>query len=104
LDQTARRFGVEVLVIEDLLALLVMLRDLSEALSLASEIIDNLTAAYDLLIGLGEPSYAELDEATRTMILKRCTKIIANLNSNLACYPTGYNTTVLFDLDGNLLP
>lgn len=88
----------------DVLALLAILRDVAEALSLASEIIDDLTAAYDLLFGLGEPSYSELDNDAKTEILKRCTKIIANLNLDLACYPTGYNTTILFDLDGNPLP
>lgn len=88
----------------DVIALLVILKDAAEALSLAADIIDDLQAAADLLFGLGEPSYVELTLEEKTAILKRCTKIIANLDLDLSCYPTGYNTTILFDLDGNLLP
>jgi len=91
-------------VIADVLALLALLRDVSEGLSLGAEIIDNLTAAYDLLFGLGEPSYAELDDEAKTIILRRCTIIVANLALNLSCYPLGYTTTILFDLDGNPVP
>jgi hypothetical protein len=90
--------------IEDVLALLAILRDVSEALSLASGIIDDITAAYDLLFGLGEPSYTELSNDAKTEILKRCTKIVANLDLDLNCYPLGYNTTLIFDLDGNPIP
>lgn len=90
--------------IEDVLALLVILRDVAEAVSLASEIIDSLSAAYDLLFGLGEPSYSELSLEEKTEILKRCTKIVANLDINLNCYPLGYTTTILFDTDGNPVP
>lgn len=88
----------------DILALLVILRDVAEALSLAAEIIDDLTSAYDLLFGLGEPSYAELDDEAKTAILKRCTKIVANLDLTINCYPLGFTTTILFDHDGNPLP
>lgn len=90
--------------IEDVLALLLILKDISEALSLASEIIDDLQGAYDLLFGLGEPSYTELSLEDKTRILKQCTKIVANLGLNLSCYPLGYNTTILFDLAGNPVP
>lgn len=90
--------------IEDVLALLILLRDAAEALELGAEIIANLVAAADLLFGMGEPSYQELSIEEKTVILKRCTKIIANLNLDLSCYPTGYVTTVLFDLDGNPYP
>lgn len=88
----------------DVLALLAILRDVATALGLAAEIIDDLTAAYDLLFGLGEPSYAELDNDAKTEILKRCTKIVANLDLDLNCFPLGYTTTLLFDLDGNPVP
>lgn len=88
----------------DILALLALLRDVAEAVGTAAEIIDTLTAAYDLLFGIGEPSYASLSLEDKTAVLKRCTKIIANLDLDLACYPTGYNTTILFDHDGNPIP
>jgi len=90
--------------IADILAILEILQSVSEGLGLAAEIIENLTSAYDLLFGLGEPSYAELDDEAKTAILKRCTKIVANLGLNLSCYPLGYTTTILFDLDGNPVP
>lgn len=89
--------------LSDVLELLILLRDAAEIAGVAAEIIDKLTAAYDLLFGLGEPSYADLSLSDKTEVLKRCTKIVANLSLDLSCYPLGYTTAILFDLDGNLI-
>ena len=50
------------------------------------------------------PEYATLTLEEKTALLKKCTKIVANLDLNLACYPLGYATTILFDLEGNPVP
>lgn len=55
------------------------------------------------IIGTGR-NYDELTLEEKTAILKECTKTVANLKLDLSCYPMGYTTTLLFDLDGNPIP
>jgi len=45
----------------------------------------------------------ELTETEETGVLKAYTGNVSVLNLNLACYPLGYPTTILFDEDGNLI-
>lgn len=51
-----------------------------------------------------ERNYSELTYDEKVAILKECTKTVANLGLNLSCFPLGYETTILFDLDGNPVP
>lgn len=50
----------------------------------------------------GQPEAFTPEE--RAEMLRRLTGQIAALDLDLACYPTGYTTTLLFDREGNLLP
>jgi len=43
----------------------------------------------------------EYDQDTRNGLLRSVTGMISKLNVNVACYPVGYPTTILFDGDGN---
>ena len=44
-----------------------------------------------------------LSPADRTDLLRALTGFVVALNCDIACYPLGYTTTILFDEDGNLL-
>lgn len=77
---------------------------LLELVAIGAEVVDAINALIDLLTITEEPSYADLTLEQKTFILKRCTKIVANLDVNLACYPMGYTTAILFDEDGNPVP
>jgi len=77
---------------------------LLELVAIGAEVVDAINALIDLLTITEEPSYADLTLEQKTFILKRCTKIVANLDINLACYPMGYTTAILFDEDGNPVP
>jgi len=90
--------------IEDLLFIIQLIHDVAEAAHEGAEIIADLQAAYDVLFGIGDPQYTDMDLDSKTLLLKRCTKIVANLDLDLACYPLGYTTAILFDLDGNPVP
>lgn len=57
-----------------------------------------------LLSGEPEQNYSDLTLEQKTQMLKDCTKIVANLDLDLSCYPLGHTTTILFDLDGNPVP
>jgi len=83
--------------IVDILALL-------EIIQLGADTVAAIQAVIDLLDPADVPQYSTLTDEEKTAMLKDCTKIIANLALDLACYPTGYNTTILFDLDGNPVP
>lgn len=74
---------------------------LLEVANFTVEIVAALAELVELLSGTEEPDYADLSLEEKTDTLKRCTKIVANLGLDLACYPLGYATTILFDLDGN---
>lgn len=90
--------------IVDVLALLEVIRLGAEAVGAVVETIEAINAAIDALTLAAEPTYGDLPVELKTIILKRVTKIVANLDLDLACYPLGYGTTILFDLDGNPLP
>ncbi len=78
----------------DILALLQIIQLGAETVAAIQEIIDLLTPEEI-------PEYADLTDEEKLDMLKRCTKMIANLDLNLACYPTGWTTTIVFDRDGN---
>lgn len=88
----------------DVIALLQILLIGAETAGAVVEVITAIQDALDLLSIVDEPAYADLTLADKTEVLKRCTIIVANLNLNLSCYPLGYTTTLLFDLDGNPIP
>lgn len=44
------------------------------------------------------------DQPTKNGLLRSVTGMVSRLNVNVACYPTGYPTTILFDEDGNPIP
>lgn len=90
--------------LEDILAILAILHDVAEGAHLAADVIADLQAAYDILFGIGEPQYSEMTLEQKTLLLKRCTKIVVNLDLDLACFPLGYTTAICFDLDGNPIP
>lgn len=43
-------------------------------------------------------------DPVRNVMLKIATECIVGLKSDLNCYPTGLTTSLLFDIDGNLIP
>ena len=45
----------------------------------------------------------DVTEEEETAILKAFTGEVSRLDIDLACYPLGYPTTILFDTDGNLV-
>lgn len=92
------------MIIIDVIALLEVVLAGAEVIGAAVEIIDAITSALDLLSIVGEPAYGELTLEQKTDVLKRCTKIVRNLDLSLNCFPLGYTTTLLFDLDGNPIP
>lgn len=88
----------------EIIALMTILLEAAELAELTAEVLATINDILDLLGGLAEPAYSDLTLAQKTEVLKRCTKIVANLDLNLSCYPLGYETTILFDQDGNALP
>lgn len=70
----------------------------------AIEVEGALSSLASLLSAYDDPDYSDLTYEQRVAILKRCTKIVVNLNLDVNCYPLGYETTLLFDRDGNPLP
>jgi len=91
-------------VIVDVVALLQVVLLGAETVGAAIEVIDAINDALTLLTIVDEPAYDDLTLEQKTDVLKRCTKIVVNLNLNLSCFPLGYTTTLLFDLDGNPIP
>lgn len=77
---------------------------LLEVANATAEIIVALSDLIELLTGTEQPDYANLTLEEKTETLKRVTRIVANLDLDLACYPLGYTTTILFDLEGNPVP
>lgn len=77
---------------------------LLEVANATAEILVALADLIELLTGTEQPDYVDLTLEERTDVLKRVTRIVANLDLDLACYPLGYATTILFDLDGNPVP
>ena len=45
-----------------------------------------------------------ISDGTRNLMLKILTTNVVALNQTLNCYPLGYDTALLFDLDGNVIP
>lgn len=71
-------------------------------ISEASPILTLITSSIEAERALNEEIWADemtLDEWNAT--LKALTAFVVRLQINLACYPLGFVTTVLFDEDGN---
>lgn len=72
------------------------------------ELVATLKARIDEVAALFEgedpPSLVELPYEERVAMLKEATLLIRRLELNIACYPTGYTTVLLFDMDGNPIP
>lgn len=84
-----------------------MIIDLGFVLDLiitATELKAKLEEVRDILLVEGAPAYIDWSYEDRKQMLKDCTRIVANLGLDLACYPMGYTTTILFDQDGNPVP
>lgn len=77
---------------------------LLELIAIGEETVETVTEILDLLGLLPDRDYSDLTLEEKTELLKECTKIVANLQLDLACFPLGYTTTILFDLEGNPLP
>lgn len=45
-----------------------------------------------------------ISEGTRNEMLKNLTTQVVAVNPDVNCYPMGYNTGLLFDIDGNPIP
>lgn len=90
--------------IVDVIALLEIVLAGAEFVGAVAETINAINDAIDLLSIADEPSYVDFDYDDKVLMLKRCTKIIANLGLDVSCFPMGYSTTLLFDLDGNPIP
>lgn len=88
----------------DVIALLEVVLLGAQTVGAAIEIVNAIEDAIDLMSIVNEPAYTDLTLEQKTEVLKRCTKIVANLQLNLSCFPMGYTTTLLFDLDGNPIP
>jgi hypothetical protein len=88
----------------DVIALLNVVLLGAETVGAITSIIDAINAAITDLTPVTEPAYTDLTLEEKTDMLKLCTKIVANLDLDLACFPLGYTTTILFDLDGNPIP
>lgn len=71
-----------------------------------AELFDDVEQFYNDLVAAieGAPPPEVFSYEERVEALKRLTGQIAALDLDIACYPTGYATTLLFDRDGNLLP
>lgn len=50
------------------------------------------------------PLSAEMTQAAKNEALKILTTNVVAMMSDLNCYPTGYTTAILFDIEGNPLP
>lgn len=81
----------------DILALLAIVQ-------LGADTVEAVQALIDIVNGEAQPDYSDLTLEEKTALLKECTKIVANLQLHLSCFPLGYETTLLFDLDGNPVP
>lgn len=88
----------------DVLALLEVLLLGAETAGAVVEVINAIEDAIELLSIVDEPAYTDMTLEQKTEVLKRCTRIVANLDLDLACFPLGYTTTLLFDNEGNWLP
>lgn len=77
---------------------------LLELIEIGSETVELIDDVIELLGGADVPDYSELTLEQKTEILKACTKTVANLGLDLACFPMGLATTIMFDVDGNPLP
>lgn len=77
---------------------------LLEIVQLGAETVEAIQALIALLDPVEIPQYDDLTQEEKNELLKKCTIIIANLNLNLACFPTGWTTALLFDLEGNPVP
>lgn len=75
-----------------------------ELVAIGEETVETVTEVLALLGLLPDRPISDLTPEEKLEVLKECTKIIANLDLDLACYPTGYTTTICFDLDGNPIP
>jgi hypothetical protein len=88
----------------DVIALLNIVLLGAETVGAVTAVIDAINSAIASLETVDEPTYAGLSLEEKTAMLKKCTKIVANLDLDLACWPLGYTTTILFDHDGNPIP
>lgn len=77
---------------------------LLELIEIGSDTVELIEDILALLPGVDAPEYSDLTLEQKTELLKQCTKTVANLDLDLSCYPLGYETTILFDLDGNPVP
>lgn len=75
-----------------------------ELVAIGEETVETVTELLSLLGLLPDRSFSDLTLEEKTEVLKECTKIVANLQLNLSCYPLGLETTILFDQDGNPVP
>lgn len=74
-----------------------------ELVAIGEETVETITEIITLLGLVPDRPIDDLTEEEKREVLRECTKLIVRLNLNLSCFPTGYETTVLFDLDGNLI-
>jgi hypothetical protein len=88
----------------DILAVIEIIRLGAEAVNAVQDILDALQEIEDLVTVVVEPTYADMPLELKTELLKRVTRIVANLGLTINCYPLGYSTTLSFDKDGSPIP
>lgn len=75
-----------------------------ELVAIGEETVETVTELLSLLGLLPDRPISDLTYEEKKEVLKECTKIVANLDLDLACFPMGWTTAVLFDRDGNPVP
>jgi hypothetical protein len=88
----------------DVLGLLEVVLQGAETAGAILSVIEAIQDAISSLTPLDTPAYTDLSLEEKTALLKRCTVIVANLDLDLACFPLGYTTSMLFDHDGSPIP
>lgn len=79
--------------------------DKIQALSATLPALSELSTSIAYIIAAHTDDWTvELTPADRNALLKSLTGFVVTLNLNLACYPLGYTTAILFDEDGNPIP
>lgn len=71
---------------------------------LGAETVAAIQDLIDFINGEDEPDYTDLTPEEKTEMLKHLTIIIVKLGLDISCFPVGYTTTLLFDIEGNPLP
>lgn len=73
-------------------------------LELVSDLYDLFQRLQDALTEDGAPPVVEMTPEERLDALKKATLFIRRLDVDVACFPTGYTTAFIVDMEGNPVP